>query len=326
MEYRNLGKSGLKVSELSYGSYLTFGDKIGINEARKCIQKAFETGVNFFDNAEVYSDGMSEIIMGNILKDFRRDEFVVSTKIFWGGQKPNQTGLSRKHLIEGTKNSLKRMQLEYIDLLFCHRPDLDTPIEETVFTMDYIIRSGLAFYWGTSLWPVQDIEKAFKVAERYNCIPPTMEQSMYNMFERNRMENDLRPVFEQFGIGATTFQPLFHGLLTGKYNRGLPPQSRLALNPGLKKYLKDSNLYNSNMFKKIDMLQQLALKLEITTAQLSLAWLLRKPNVSTVIFGASNVEQLIENVKTVEIKEKITDDILRKIQEILISEEIGSDA
>lgn len=228
MQYNKLGKAGIKVSEISLGSWITFAKQLDVNAVKDFMHIAFDHGINFFDNAEGYAHGEAEILMGKAAKDFRREDLVISTKIFWGGNGPNDTGLSRKHLLEGTRNSLRRLQMDYVDLLFCHRPDPDTSIEETVLAMDYIVRNGYAFYWGTSEWSVAQIESAYQIAKQLGCIKPSMEQPKYNMFAREHLEQEYLPLFEKYGMGTTTWSPLASGILSGKYDHGIPPDTRLA--------------------------------------------------------------------------------------------------
>lgn len=310
MQYNYLGKSGIQLGELSFGSWLTFGNKLDVEKARDCMRYAFEQGVNFFDNAEVYADGEAEVVMGKALKDFPREEIVVSTKIFWGGSKPNTVGLSRKHLIEGTKNSLKRLQLDYVDLLFCHRPDPNTPIEETVRAMDYLINQGHAFYWGTSEWSAEQINSAYEIAKAINCIPPTMEQPEYNLFHRQRVEAEYDLLYKKYGLGMTIWGPLAFGLLTGKYNEGIPNDSRLALEPRWRSQNMDERI------TKAKKLVPIAKELNCTLAQLALAWCLTKPQVSTVIVGASSIEQLRENLKASDLKTQLTKEITELMESI----------
>jgi voltage-dependent potassium channel beta subunit len=231
MNYRRLGKAGIKLSELSFGAWVTFVTQIGQDAAQELMTAAYDAGVNFFDNAEADAQGQAETIMGNVLKKtgWKREDLVISTKIFWGGQGPNDKGLSHKHLLEGVNNSLRRLQLDYANLLFCHRPDPNTPIEETVRATDIIVRQGKAFYRGTSEWSAADVLRADSLARQYNLTPPTMEQPQYNMFVRDRMEKELLPAFRDLGYGTTTWSPLASGLLTGKYNQGIPSNSRAAL-------------------------------------------------------------------------------------------------
>jgi voltage-dependent potassium channel beta subunit len=307
MQYNKLGKAGLRVSEISFGSWITFGKQIGINEVKSLMHAAFDGGINFFDNAEAYAHGEAEVLMGKALSEFHREELVVSTKIFWGGNGPNDTGLSRKHLIEGTKNSLRRLQLDYVDLLFCHRPDPNTPIEETVLAMDYLVRGGYAFYWGTSEWSADQIESAFHIAEKLNCIKPTMEQPRYNLFFRDHLEKDYLKLFEKYGLGTTIWSPLASGILSGKYNQGIPSDSRLA---------KESWLVPENFMQLIEKTRKLgviAQDLGCTLSQLAIAWCLHNTHVSTVITGATRMEQLKENLGAVEVKSRLTPEILKQI-------------
>ncbi len=315
MKYNRLGKAGIKVSELSYGSWVTFGQQLDYDKAKELIRTAFELGVNFFDNAEIYAHGLSELIMGEALRYFRRDEIVVSTKIFWGGDKPNQEGLSRKHLIEGTYNSLRRLQMDYVDLIYCHRPDPETPIEETVLAMDYLVRSGYAFYWGTSMWSAGQIEEAYQLAKEMNCIPPTMEQPIYNMFARDRIEKELVSIFEKYQIGTTIWSPLASGILTGKYNKGIPKGSRLDRFENIRGFVID--MMTKEKLAIVDKLMKIADEIGCTMAQLALAWCLKNPNVSTVITGATSLDQLNDNMKAAEVKEKLTDDIMNRINSLL---------
>jgi len=305
MNYRRLGKSGIKVSELSLGAWVTYGGQVGQDVAEQCMAAAREYGVNFFDNAEAYADGNAEIVMGNVIKKlaWRREDIVVSTKIFWGGKGPNDTGLSHKHL-----------QLDYVDLVFCHRPDRNTPIEETVRAMDQVIRSGKAFYWGTSMWSAAEIMRADGIARQYGLTPPAMEQPEYNMFERQRFEKEYAILYRELGYGTTIFSPLASGLLSGKYNNGIPEGSRATL-PGfdwLRKYV-----ITPERVEKVKALVPVANELGCSMAQLALAWCLKNPNVSAVITGASRVEQVHENMKALEIAPKLTPEVMARIDEIL---------
>lgn len=311
MKYKNLGRSGLKVSELSFGSWITFGNSLQGASVKACMQRAFELGVNFFDNAEVYAKGEAEVLMGEALRSFRREDLVISTKIYWGGNGPNDTGLSWKHLVEGTRNSLRRMKLTYVDVLFCHRPDPSTPIEETVRAMDYIIKAGYAFYWGTSEWSAEQIETAFQTAERLNCIAPAAEQPQYNLFVRDRVEKEYAPLVKKYGLGLTTWSPLASGILSGKYNNGVPKGSRLDKNDWLRQELTPSNV------ARVKKLAEMAKTLDCTLAQLAIAWCLRNPDVSTVITGASSVQQIEENMKAVEVKDRFTDSVKKELEKIL---------
>ncbi len=311
MEYRRLGKAGLKLSEISFGSWFTFGSNMDLSAARACIQKAFDNGINFFDNAEVYAEGASELLMGEALRNLKRESLVISTKIFWGGKEPNASGLSWKHLVEGTKNSLRRLQLDYVDLLSCHRPDPNTPIEETVRAMDYIIRSGMALYWGTSEWKKSQIEEAYELAEKLGAIPPSTEQPEYNLFKRERVEKEYLPLYEKYGMGITTWSPLSSGILTGKYNEGIPENTRLAMHPEMQKLLVPEKIV------KVKALGVVAQDLRCTLAQLAIAWCLKNPNVTTVLIGASNLQQLQDNLKAIEVKNMLVPEVMQKIEEII---------
>ena len=318
MEYRNLGRSGLKVSALSYGSWITFGTQIDVDAAAQMMKIAFDAGVNFFDNAEAYAGGESEIIMGKALKKlgWKRSDLVLSTKIFWGGKGPNDTGLSRKHIIEGTRAALERLQIDYVDLVFCHRPDYETPIEETVRAMSYLIDQGYALYWGTSEWSAQELRAAYEIAERKNLIPPTMEQPEYNLLDRERFEIEYKPIFEEYGLGTTTWSPLSSGVLTGKYGKGIR-EGRLTL-PGYE-WLKEryETEDGKERIEAVERLRPVSEKLGVSLAQLSLAWVTRNPNVSTVITGASKPEQVEQNMKALETAELLTPAILEEIDETM---------
>lgn len=316
MKYRHLGRSGLKVSALSYGSWVTFGDQIDTDRAAECMQIAYDHGVNFFDNAEAYSGGQSEVMMGNIIqeKGWDRTDLVLSTKIFWGGDGPNDEGLSRKHVIEGAMAALDRLQTDYVDLVFCHRPDVETPIEETVRAMSYLVNQGYAFYWGTSEWSAQQIRHAYEVARRENLVPPTMEQPQYNMFHRDRVEREYSFLYDDIGLGTTIWSPLASGILTGKYNDGIPEDSRLAT-AGYE-WLQDQVLVEEQL-EKVRQLSSVADDLDCSTAQLALAWCLQNPNVSTVITGASKPHQVEENMQAIEVVDQIDEDVRGQIESIL---------
>lgn len=315
MEYRRLGKAGLKVSALSLGAWVTYGGQVGEEIAESCMSAAYEAGVNFFDNAEAYADGNAEIVMGNVIKKlaWRRESIVVSTKIFWGGAGPNDLGLSHKRVVEGVDNALRRLQLEYVDLVFCHRPDPDTPIEETVRAMDVVIRQGKAFYWGTSEWSAADIMRADGIAREYGLTPPTMEQPQYNMLWRERVEREYLPLYRELGLGTTVWSPLASGILTGKYNAGIPAESRAAIEGY--QWLQDE--LTDEKIATIRALEPVASELGCTLAQLALAWCLRNPDVSTVITGASRAGQVAENMRALEILPLLTDDVLERIETIL---------
>ena len=319
MKYRYLGNSGLKVSELSFGSWVTFGSQVDVDKAVSLMKIAYEAGVNFFDNAEVYSSGKAEEIMGKAIKKagWKQKDLVLSTKIFWGGDSPNERGLSRKHIIEGMDGSLKRMGLEYVDLVFAHRPDIHTPIEETVRAFNHLINQGKAFYWGTSEWSAQQIMEAYGVARREHLIPPLMEQPQYNMFHRERVEVEYQRLYTEIGLGTTIWSPLASGLLTGKYNDGIPEDSRATLEgyEWLRKRFTDKEA--QEQIQKVIKLSKVAKELSCTTAQLALAWCLLNPHVSTVITGASRSSQVEENMKALEIVDQLTADVVETIEEIL---------
>ncbi|MCS7246906.1 MAG: aldo/keto reductase [Anaerolineales bacterium] len=319
MEYRFMGKTGLKLSALSYGAWVTFGDQVDEDVAYACMREAYEAGVNFFDNAEVYAKGKAEIMMGNIIKKagWKRSDLVISTKIFWGGEGPNDRGLSMKHIVEGMNASLKRLQMEYVDLVFCHRPDLHTPIEETVWAMNLLIQQGKALYWGTSEWSAAQIMEAYAIARREHLIPPVVEQPEYNMFARQRVESEYVHLYRTIGLGTTTWSPLASGLLTGKYNEGIPEGSRLSL-PGYE-WLRQR--FQGEAFERkvaaVKRLAVIAQELGCTLAQLALAWCLKNPNVSTVITGASKPEQVRENMAALEVVPKLTAEVMERIETIL---------
>ncbi len=319
MEYKRLGKSGLQLSTFSLGSWITFGNQIQDNTSEDLMKKAYDNGINFFDNAELYADGQSEVVMGKVLKKmgWQRDTFVVSSKVYWGGKLPNQMGLSRKRVTEACHAALKRLQVDYLDLYYCHRPDKNTPIEETVFAMNDLIRQGKVLYWGTSEWEASAIMEAYAVAKANHLIPPTMEQPQYNMFHRQRVEIEYRNLYTNIGLGTTIWSPLASGYLTGKYNNGIPEGSRLAQDD----LQRMRNFYESqegqNRIKKVKELETIANDLGCSTAQLALAWCANNPNVSSVILGATKVAQLEENLKALPIIAQLSDDILQKIEDIL---------
>ncbi len=316
MEYRRLGKSGLKLSALSLGAWITYGGQVGEDIAEKCMVAAYEAGVNFFDNAEAYANGQAEIVMGNVIKKlaWRREDIIVSTKLFWGGKGVNDRGLSHKHLLEGINNSLRRLQLDYVDLLFCHRPDPETPIEETVRAMDIIVKQGKAFYWGTSEWSAAEILRADAIARQYNLTPPVMEQPQYNMLERERFEREYSPVYRELGYGTTIWSPLASGLLSGKYNNGVPEGSRASITT--MEWLRNSMLQEQKI-EKVRKLVPISKEIGCSMAQMALAWCLKNPNVSTVITGASRPEQVVENMKALEVVEKLTPDVMEEIEKAL---------
>jgi len=313
MRYRRLGSAELKVSELSFGGWVTVGEQIDDGASRRCILAAYEAGVNFFDNAEAYADGKSEIVMGRVLKELRRESLVISSKVFWGGEGPNDEGLSRKHITEACRSSLKRMQVDYFDLYFCHRPDPNTPIEETVRAMDDLIHHGLILYWGTSEWSAQQIMEAYAVARQYSLNPPQMEQPEYNMFTRERVEKEYARLYTQIGLGTTIFSPLASGVLTGKYIDGIPEGTRASLKGY--EWVKDD--ITPERVEKVRRLAPIAADLDCTLAQMAIAWCLKNPHVSTAITGASRVEQVRENMKALDVVEKLTSDVMERIEEVL---------
>lgn len=319
MIYRRLGKSGLQVSVFSYGSWVTFKNQVDTDLGADCMKLAYDSGVNFFDNAEVYADGESEVIMGNVLKKmgWSRDSYAVSSKVFWGGQAPMQRGLSRKHITDACHAALKRLQVDYLDLYYCHRPDVETPIEETVWAMNDLIRQGKVLYWGTSEWSAQQIMEAHSVARQYHLIPPTMEQPQYNLFERERVEKEYLRLYSEIGLGTTVWSPLASGLLTGKYSDGAPADSRIHL-PGFE-WLKEifESEQGRERIKKATQLKSISDELGCSLAQMSLAWCTVHPGVSTVILGASRVSQLEENLQALKVIPQLTPDVLAQIDEIL---------
>ena len=322
MEYRRLGKSGLQVSALSFGSWVTFGTQVDVSDAVACMTAAYDAGVNFFDNAEAYAKGQSEYIMGKVLKqvDWPRDSYIISSKVYFGAAEnpgPTQKGLSRKHVVEACDAALQRLQLDYLDLYFCHRPDPSVPIEETVWTMHNLIQQGKVLYWGTSEWSAQEIMEAYSAARQYNLIPPSMEQPQYNMLERRRFELEYKRLYSEIGLGTTIWSPLSSGILTGKYNDGIPENSRLNL-PGYS-WLKDSLMSEEGQrnLEKVRELTALAGELDMSMAGLAIAWCLRNPNVSTVITGASNADQVVENMQAVDHVERLTDEVMETVEGIL---------
>lgn len=319
MEYRFLGKSGLKVSALSLGAWVTYGGQVGEQVATECMTAAYEAGVNFFDNAEAYASGNAEVVMGNVIKKagWNRADLVLSTKIFWGGDGPNRTGLSRKHLVEGTNAALRRLQTDYVDLIFCHRPDKYTPIEETVWTMNHLISQGKAFYWGTSEWSAQEIMEAYTVARREHLIPPIMEQPEYNMLHRARVEQEYARLYREIGLGTTVWSPLASGLLTGKYSSGIPTGTRVTMKgyEWLREQFESDEGHQA--IEKARQLAPIAASLDASLAQLAIAWCLKNPNVSTVITGASRSEQVAENMKALDLVSKLTPEVMAQIENVL---------
>lgn len=320
MEYRHLGSSGLKVSALSLGAWVTYGSQVGDDTAQDCMVAAYEAGVNFFDNAETYASGNAETVMGNTFKrtGWKRSDLVVSTKIFWGGKGPNDRGLSRKHIVEGTNAALARLQLDYVDLLFCHRPDPLTPIEETVRAMNFLIDQGKAFYWGTSEWSAEQIMAAVAVARRECMIPPQMEQPQYNMLHRERVEKEYARLYDEIGLGTTIWSPLASGLLTGKYDSREAPDDSRANVRGME-WIRD-RLVGDEADAHLGTVKQLkgvADDLGCTRAQLAIAWCLKNPNVNTVITGASKPEQVEENIQALTVAGKLKRPVMDRIEKIL---------
>lgn len=319
MQYRRLGSSGLKVSVLSFGSWVTFKIQADLKEAKKMMATAYDAGVNFFDNAEAYAAGASEEIMGQALSElgWGRDTYSVSSKVFFGGDLPTQRGLSRKHIHDACHAALKRLQVDYLDLFFCHRPDENTPIEETVRAMDVLIQQGKILYWGTSEWSAQQIMEAYSIARQYNLTPPTMEQPEYNMFARDRVESEYRRLYSEIGLGTTIWSPLASGLLTGKYIDGIPDDSRLNLpGYGFLKRRYESETGKAQLAQTVE-LKKLAEELGTSLTQLALAWCAVNPNVSTVILGASRNSQLEENLTALDAMSLLDSDVMEKIEEIL---------
>lgn len=319
MDYRRLGKSGLKVSEFSFGSWVTFGKQVDGNDAKSLMTLAYDAGINFFDNAEGYEAGNSELVMGQALHSlgWSRDSYIVSSKVFWGGEKPTQRGLSAKHVTEAAHAALRRLQVDYLDLYFCHRPDIDTPIEETVRAMHNLITQGKVLYWGTSEWSAQQITEAHMLARAAGLTPPVMEQPQYNLFERQKVEADYAPLYDTLGLGTTIWSPLASGILTGKYNAAIPNDSRMTL-PGYE-WLRDMLASDAGQQKlsKTRALSDLADKAGLPLAHLALLWCLANPHVSTVILGASRASQLGDNLLALQHKSKLTPEVMAEIETII---------
>jgi voltage-dependent potassium channel beta subunit len=320
MQYRKMGKTGLELSILSFGSWVTFAKQIEDNIADRLMGIAYDNGVNFFDNAEVYSLGESEKMMGRILKakNWDRSSYTLSSKAFFGSRgkenKPNQMGLSRKHLTEACNEALVRLQVDYLDLFFCHRPDRTTPIEEVVWTMNHLIQQGKILYWGTSEWTAAEIVEAHMVAKELRLIGPAMEQPQYNLFEREKMERDYTTLFKNIGLGTTIWSPLCSGLLSGKYNDGIPEGSRLGWE-GFE-WLRDRTIADYRI-DQVKRLTKVAQELGTTTAAMSIAWCIHNPNVTTAILGATKESQLLENLKALEILPLLTKEVMDSIEEIM---------
>lgn len=319
MEYRKVGRSGLFLSSLSLGSWVTFKNQLGVRKATEMMAHAYDRGVTFFDNAEAYGDGETEAIMGEALKNLNwlRDTYCVSSKVYWGGDKPTQKGLSRKHLVDACNNALKRLQTEYLDIYYCHRPDPDTPIIETVSTMHHLITQGKILYWGTSEWPADLVMKARSVAKQYNYTPPVVEQPQYNMFNRNKVEHEYRFLYKESGIGLTTWSPLESGILTGKYCNGVPSESRLGLEKFQWLQFLIEKEDGKTKLEKTKKLMTLAEELGMGMNQLAIAWCLKNRNVSSVLLGASSIEQLDSNLDSMDKVDLLTEEVIEKIEGIL---------
>ena len=318
MEYNNLGKSGLKVSRLSLGSWLTFGKLIDDKVSEKLMHYAYDNGVNFFDNAEIYARGKSEKVMGKILHNsgWSRDSFIVSSKVFFGtgGQWPTQKGLNRKHVFEACHQALKRLQVDYLDLYFCHRPDKSTPIEETVWAMHQLIMQGKILYWGTSEWSAQEIMEAHFFAKQNHLIGPIVEQPEYNMFARKKVEVEFAQLYKTVGLGTTIWSPLASGILTDKYLNKFPKGTRLGVE-GLE-WLKEKNVTEEKL-SKVTAINELANELDMSLPIMSLAWCLKNENISTVILGASKMSQLKENIKSIDVLSQMDESVMERIEKIL---------
>lgn len=320
MEYRRMGKTGLQLSALSYGSWVTFHKQIDDTIADELMSIAYDNGVNFFDNAEAYALGESERLMGRVLKKkgWDRTSYVVSSKAFFGSRgkqnKPNQTGLSRKHLVEACHEALQRLQVDYLDIYFCHRPDRTVPIDEVVWTMNILMQQGKILYWGTSEWSGVEIMEAHRVAAQYKLIGPSVEQPQYNLLERNRMEGDFPRIFETVGMGTTIWSPLASGLLTGKYNKGIPENSRFALE-GFD-WLKDRWMVEDKL-AKVRQLGEIAKELDTPQSTLAIAWCIKNPHVTTAILGATKKEQLVENLKALDVLPRLTPEVMQRIEDIM---------
>jgi voltage-dependent potassium channel beta subunit len=325
MEYRRLGTSGLQVSALSFGSWVTFAKQVDVAPAKEIMAAAYDAGVNFFDNAEGYEQGGSELVMGQAIAElgWGRDSFIVSSKVFWGGKKPTQRGLSAKHVTDACHAALKRLRVDYLDLYFCHRPDVDTPILETVRAMDNLIRQGKVLYWGTSEWSAQAITEAHAMAAAHGLTPPVMEQPQYNLFERQKVEGDYAPLYDTFGLGTTIWSPLASGLLTGKYNNGIPNDARANL-PGYE-WIRDRITSDAGraQLDKVRALAGVAAEAGLPIHHLALAWCLKNPRVSTVILGASRLSQLVDNLQALEAVPKLTPEVMAAIEAVMQNRPAG---
>ncbi|KAK9062475.1 hypothetical protein SSX86_019661 [Deinandra increscens subsp. villosa] len=320
MEYKNLGRSGLKVSQLSYGAWSTFGHRINLQQAKTLLQSCRENGINFFDNDHIYANNAcAEEILGEAVQElgWKRSEIVISTMIPWDGPGPNEEGLSRKHIVEEMKASLERLDMEYVDLIYCHPPDSSTPMEETVRAMNYVIDKGWAFYWGTSEWSGQAITEACEIAKRLDLVGPVVEQAEYNMFSRDKVENEFLPLYSNYGTGLTTSSPLASGVLTGKYNSEVSDDYRILSERF--KNLRSRSL-NDDVHEKVWNLKPIADELNVTMSQLAIAWCAANPNVSSVITGGKNESQIKENIKAIDVIPKLTPDVMEKIEAVIQSE------
>jgi voltage-dependent potassium channel beta subunit len=330
MEYRRLGKSGLQISVLSFGAWVTFGNQVDVDAALEIMATAYDAGVNFFDNAEIYAHGQAELVMGAALQKagWSRDSYIVSSKVMWGAvpkPRPTQKGLSRKHIYEACHQAMDRLQVDYLDLYFCHRPDPHVPMEEVVRAMTELVQQGKVFYWGTSEWSAQQLMEAYSVARQYNLIPPTMEQPQYNMFHRHTVEVEYARLYEAIGLGTTIWSPLASGILTGKYNDGIPDDSRLKL-PGyewLRRLVESEE--GQERLATTRKLSKVADELGVTLAQLAIAWCVKNPNVSTVITGASRAAQVAENMKALEVVPQLDDAVMANIESLLNNKPKGMD-
>ena len=314
MHYRRLGRSGLKVSEISLGAWITFGKQVDQTAAANLIHAAYDQGINFFDNADMYGGGQAETLMGEAIKNLPREALVISSKVFWPTMPgPNGRGLSRKHVMESIHASLRRLGTDYVDLYFCHRYDPDTPLEEVARVMDDLVHQGKVLYWGTSEWEAQQIAQIVGICRQFGLVPPSMEQPQYNMLHRRRFEEDIAPTCRELGMGITTFSPLYQGILTGKYNQGIPAVSRASLED--MGWMRDR--ITPERLAKVRSLTNIAQELELTTGQLALAWILRRKEISSVITGATRLEQLDENVAAAEAVDLLTNEVLERIEAVL---------
>lgn len=314
MHYRRLGRSGLKVSEISLGAWITFGKQVDQSAAANLIHAAYDQGINFFDNADMYGGGQAETLMGEAIKDLPREALVISSKVFWPTMPgPNGRGLSRKHVMESIHASLRRLGTDYVDLYFCHRYDPDTPLEEVARVMDDLVHQGKVLYWGTSEWEASQIAQVVGISRQFGLVPPSMEQPQYNMLHRRRFEEDIAPTCRELGMGITTFSPLYQGILTGKYNQGIPTSSRASLED--MGWMRDR--ITPERLSKVRALTTIAQELELTPGQLALAWILRRKEISSVITGATRLEQLDENLAAAEAVDALTNEVLERIEAIL---------